>query len=44
MRKPSSLVLGTFKIDKAATLTVSNKGTDGHVIVDGVQLVAVAGD
>ena len=36
-------VLGTFNIDKTATLTVSNKDTDGHVIVDGVQLVAVPG-
>jgi len=32
-------VLGTFAIQDAATVTVSNAGTDGHVIVDGLELI-----
>ena len=31
--------LGTFSFDREATITVSNTGTTGHVIVDAVQLV-----
>ncbi len=32
-------VLGTFDIQDTATVTVSNAGTDGHVIVDGLELI-----
>jgi hypothetical protein len=33
--------LGTFTLSagKSVTITVSNAGTDGHVVVDGVQLL-----
>jgi len=33
------IVLGTFDIQDTATVTVSNTGTDGHVIVDGLELI-----
>lgn len=33
------IVLGTFDIQDTATVTVSNEGTDGHVIVDGLELI-----
>lgn len=33
------IVLGTFDIQEAATVTVSNASTDGHVIVDGLELI-----
>jgi len=33
------LVLGTFDIQDQATVTVSNTGTDGHVIVDGLEFI-----
>lgn len=32
--------LGVFEFDKAATITVSNAGTDGYVVIDAVLLVA----
>ena len=32
-------VLDTFAIQDAATVTISNAGTDGHVIVDGLELI-----
>ena len=32
-------VLGTFAMQVFATVTVSNAGTDGHVIVDGLELI-----
>lgn len=32
-------VLGTFDIQDTATVTISNAGTDGHVIVDGLELI-----
>ena len=32
-------VLGTFAMQDTATVTVSNAGTDGHVIVDGLELI-----
>jgi len=31
--------LGTHPFDKTATIVITNKGTDGHVIVDSVRLV-----
>lgn len=31
--------LGTFKFNDSATITVSNEGTDGFVVIDAVQLV-----
>ena len=31
--------LGTFEIADTATVTVCNTGTDGHVIVDGLELI-----
>ncbi|CAN5193597.1 FAD-dependent oxidoreductase [soil metagenome] len=33
--------LGKFTFDGTATITVSNNGTDGHVIIDAVQLLPV---
>ena len=38
--KDGGAVIGTFKIEKKAELVVSNKDTNGYVIVDGVQLLA----
>src|SRR5262245_12800666 len=32
--------LGTFRFDKSATMTITNTGTDGYVILDAVQLVS----
>ncbi|MEQ1862550.1 MAG: FAD-dependent oxidoreductase [Chthoniobacteraceae bacterium] len=39
--KNNEATLGTFALGagKSVTITVSNAGTDGHVIVDGVQLI-----
>ncbi len=39
--KNNEASLGTFQLSagKSVTITVSNVGTDGHVIVDGVQLI-----
>lgn len=31
--------VGLFRFEKSATVTISNAGTDGHVIIDAVQLV-----
>jgi hypothetical protein len=31
--------LGTFRLDTRSSLTVSNAGTDGYVVVDAVQLL-----
>lgn len=42
--KEGGYVLGRFKIDKTAELVVSNKDTDGYVIVDGVQLLEASED
>ncbi|MDG2180276.1 MAG: DUF1553 domain-containing protein [Mariniblastus sp.] len=38
--------LGTFRFeaDNAASVTISNEGTDGHVIVDAVQFLKQVGD
>ena len=33
------LPLGEFQFDETGSLTISNKDTDGHVIIDGVQLI-----
>jgi len=33
--------LGTFKLDENSSLTVSNEGTEGYVVVDAVQVVNV---
>ena len=33
--------LGTYRIDSAVTVTISNRDTDGYVVVDGLQLLPV---
>jgi hypothetical protein len=33
--------LGAYRFDKTATITISNAGTDGFVVIDAVQLVPV---
>ena len=33
--------LGKFKFDKTALVVISNSGTDGHVVIDAVQLLPV---
>jgi hypothetical protein len=40
--KDADAVLGTIDFTKPDTLTITveTKGTDGHVVVDGVQLLA----
>ena len=43
-QKPANgptLSLGTFEFQKQAVITVTNKGTDGYVIVDAFQLLRV---
>ncbi len=44
-RKPAPLddlfiSLGSFEFGSEASVTISNTGTDGHVVVDGVQFIA----
>ena len=36
---PDGHLLGTFAFDRSAEVTVSNKDTDGYVVVDAVRLV-----
>ncbi len=39
--KDGSRSLGPYRFDKTATITISNTGTDGYVILDAVQLVPI---
>lgn len=33
--------IGTYRFDKDATISITNKGTNGHVIVDAVRLIPI---
>lgn len=40
-KSPPFQTVGIFRFDKTATVKISNTGTDGHVLIDAVQLLPV---